>query len=76
MDDLTALQVTRGLLVGSAAVILYSLPTIIAVRRKRKNRVIIALLNYFLGWTIAGWIVAFLWARSAPAVDTASAAQS
>lgn len=45
--------------------LLYALPTAIAVRRKHHNRVAIALLNLFLGWTFIGWVLALVWAATA-----------
>ena len=34
----------------------YFLPTIIAIKKKHANSVIIALLNIIIGWTFLGWI--------------------
>lgn len=42
--------------------IIYFLPTIIALSRKKTNRTAIFLLNFFLGWTFVGWIVSLVWA--------------
>lgn len=42
----------------------YFLPTIIAFVRKRPNAVPILLLNFFLGWTLVGWVVSLVWAAS------------
>lgn len=41
---------------------LYFLPTIIALARRRHNTLAIFLLNFFLGWTFVGWVVALVWA--------------
>jgi len=41
---------------------LYFLPAIIAAVRHTHNSTGILLLNVFLGWTIVGWVVAFLMA--------------
>ena len=43
----------------------YFLPTLIAVVRKKKNATAIAITNFFLGWTLIGWIVALVWALTA-----------
>jgi Superinfection immunity protein len=50
---------------GGAAVFLviigigaYSLPTIVAVARKVTNQGSVAVINFFLGWTLIGWVVA------------------
>ncbi len=40
---------------------LYFLPTIIAIARKQPNAVAIFVLNFFLGWTFIGWVVALVW---------------
>jgi hypothetical protein len=39
----------------------YFLPTIIAAVKKKKNSGAIAALNLLLGWTLIGWVVAFVW---------------
>lgn len=41
---------------------LYFLPTYEAWSRKQPNLTSIALLNLLLGWTVLGWVVAFVWA--------------
>jgi hypothetical protein len=41
---------------------LYFLPSIIAGLKRKKSIVSILIMNIFLGWTIVGWIVAFIWA--------------
>ncbi len=40
----------------------YFLPSIIG--EKKKNATSIFLLNFFLGWTFIGWVVAIVWAVS------------
>ena len=42
--------------------LLYFLPTIVALLREKYDRVSIFLLNFFLGWSVIGWIVALVWA--------------
>lgn len=41
---------------------LYMLPTIEAWLKKHPNLASIALVNFFLGWTLVGWVVAVVWA--------------
>ncbi len=41
--------------------ILYFLPSIIAILRRKRNGCAIILLNFFLGWTIIGWVIALVW---------------
>ncbi len=40
---------------------LYFLPTIVAFTRRHKNKMPIALVNLFVGWTVLGWFVALVW---------------
>ena len=44
---------------------MYWLPTIIAVVRRTPSALGVAALNFFLGWTIIGWIVALVIALAA-----------
>lgn len=48
-----------GLLIPLA---MYFLPTIIALARSKRDTLAIFLLNFFLGWSVIGWIVALVWA--------------
>ena len=43
-------------------VILYFLPSIVAVCRRKRSDLAIGVLNLFLGWTLIGWVVALVWA--------------
>ena len=42
----------------------YFLPTIFAVLSKKRNASAICLLNFLLGWTFIGWVVALVWATT------------
>lgn len=42
--------------------ILYFAPAITGYMNKKKNKSAILTLNFFLGWTVIGWIVALVWA--------------
>jgi len=42
--------------------LLYLLPSIVAAGRKHNNEGAIVALNLLLGWTVLGWIGAFIWA--------------
>jgi hypothetical protein len=42
----------------------YFVPTTVAIIRKRTNTTAIFLLNFFLGLTVIGWIVALIWATT------------
>jgi hypothetical protein len=50
--------------------LLYFLPSIIALARSKRDLLAIFLLNLFLGWSVIGWIVALVWAakRDVPVV--------
>lgn len=58
-----------NLATGSARIIigvifcvtLYMLPTGICLLRNRKDTVAIGTLNFFLGWSVIGWVVALVW---------------
>lgn len=40
----------------------YFLPAVIAKVRGKRNMGAIFALNLFLGWTLVGWVIAFVWA--------------
>ena len=42
--------------------VMYFLPCIVAFVRSKRDTASIVLLNFFLGWTMVGWIVALVWA--------------
>jgi hypothetical protein len=48
--------------------LLYFLPTILAMVRRHHNVLGVFLLNFFLGWSVIGWIIALVWSLSAPPV--------
>lgn len=45
------------------AIVMYFLPSIIG--HNKHNAAGIFLVNFFLGWTIVGWVVALFWACTA-----------
>lgn len=47
-----------ALLVVIVGIGLYFLPTIVAVSRKVTNQGSIFVINFFLGWSFIGWVVA------------------
>ncbi|MGH9514940.1 MAG: superinfection immunity protein [Terriglobales bacterium] len=51
-------------------IILYFLPAIIGFARSKRDAVSILVLNFLLGWTAIGWVIALVWAlkQDAPAV--------
>ena len=42
--------------------VMYFLPTVIALLREKRDKLSIFLLNFFLGWSVIGWVIALLWA--------------
>jgi hypothetical protein len=42
--------------------VMYFLPSIVAFARSKRDTAAILLLNFFLGWTMIGWVVALVWA--------------
>jgi len=42
--------------------VMYFLPSILAFARNKRDTTGIVLLNFFLGWTMIGWVVALVWA--------------
>ncbi len=70
-----------GRLIGQLFVLgllaaLYVLPTILAVRRRSTLTLAVVLIDFFLGWTVAGWVVALTMALASgtrvPAAPAAS----
>ena len=59
---------TLWLILLAVCLIIYFIPTIIAVNRKKTNAGAIFALNLFLGWALVGWVVALVWALSVDAV--------
>ena len=47
-----------ALLVVIVGIGLYFLPTIVAIARKVTNQGSVFVINFFLGWTFVGWVVA------------------
>lgn len=51
--------------VVSTTLLIYFLPSIIASVRNHRNTAAILGLNVVGGWTVLGWIIAFVWALTA-----------
>lgn len=43
------------------AICFYFLPTFIAYKRNKKNKIAIFALDLCLGWTLVGWVIALVW---------------
>lgn len=44
------------LIIAIATIVIYFAPSIIALKRKIRNKEILLVLNLILGWTLAGWV--------------------
>ena len=42
----------------------YFMPTFVALLCDKHEAGSVALVNFFLGWTVIGWLLAFVWAAS------------
>ena len=42
--------------------VLYIIPTLVALGRRKTNFASICALNLFLGWSLIGWVIALVWA--------------
>lgn len=56
------IELLIGSLIFTTMALAYFLPSIVADHRKHRNATAIAVLNLFLGWTFAGWVIALVWA--------------
>jgi hypothetical protein len=61
--------------VFTGAIAIYFLPTIVAVKRGKRNRTSIIMVNVLLGWTFIGWVVALVWAFATDTVDVIAVPQ-
>ena len=57
-------ELAVGLAWFIACVILYLLPSLVASMRGHPQENPIFIINFFLGWTLIGWIVTLAWAVS------------
>ena len=49
------------LIIAIAAMVVYVAPSIIALKRKVRNKEILVVLNLIFGWTLAGWVGCLIW---------------
>lgn len=61
-------QVAAAAIMAAAAIggvllgfMIYFLPTLVAWDRRHRERTPIFLVNLFFGWSVLGWIIAFIW---------------
>ena len=50
------------LILGAIGLTFYFVPTLVAMSRNTKRIGGIIVVNIFLGWTLLGWVGAFVWA--------------
>ena len=55
---------------------MYFLPSIVAFARNKRDTAAIVLLNFFLGWTMIGWVVALVWAVKTDVSDGSAVSSS
>lgn len=55
-----------GLISLAIILAIYFLPTIVASNRGHQSTGAIFFLNLLLGWTLLGWVVAFVWSFTNP----------
>jgi hypothetical protein len=66
--DSTMFAMFLFLPLGLVGLILYFLPTLIAASRNHPSVLGIFVVNFLLGWSVIGWVVALVWALSQPHV--------
>ena len=49
------------LIIAIATMVVYVAPSIIALKRKVRNKEILVVLNLIFGWTLAGWVGCLIW---------------
>ncbi len=58
-----------GLALVGLFILAYFLPSVIAEKRLHKNKIPIAIVNLFFGWTILGWVICLAWSTSSNVFD-------
>jgi hypothetical protein len=49
-------------MIGFAGLLVYMIPFIVAAQRRHPQRASIGIVNFFLGWTLIGWVGSLAWA--------------
>lgn len=55
------MEIVLAFFVLAIVAFVYFIPTIVAFKRGHHNRWPIAVLNFFLGGTCIGWVIALVW---------------
>jgi RsiW-degrading membrane proteinase PrsW (M82 family) len=66
LQNLTLSQTVLLLIALFLVLAFYFLPTIIAIKRKSPHTTAVVILNFFLGVTLLGWIIALVLASKQP----------
>ena len=66
LQNLTLSQMVLLLIALFLVLAFYFLPTIIAIKRKSPHTTAVVILNFFLGVTLLGWIIALVLASKQP----------
>jgi hypothetical protein len=69
------MEIIPGLLILAVSLAIYFIPYIVASKNGKQNAGAIGALNFFLGWTLVGWVVALVWAMSKDAQQPAPQVQ-
>ena len=54
-------------LLFTVAILFYFIPSIIALNKINSTKILV--LNFFLGWTVIGWVIALIWAFYSPRLE-------
>ena len=69
MDELSNLVIALYFIGFIISLIIYFVPTVIAIHRGHRNKVAIINLNIFVGWSFIGWAVALVWSFTSNIVE-------
>src|SRR4051794_8553037 len=61
---------TVGIWIAVVCFLLYLIPNLIAAGRKSKRTAGVFVVNFFLGWTLLGWVLALAWAAGSDKEET------
>lgn len=57
----TAGDATMGFVLLGFMALLYFIPAMVAYSKGHRNKLGVLFLNFFLGWSLIGWVVALIW---------------
>ena len=59
------MEIIAFIIINLILLAIYMIPALIANSREHKNTAAITALNFLLGWTFIGWVVALVWSLMA-----------